>query len=171
MTSESLASVYLETATRSFRGLKTLAEKAIAQLGDDELHQAPDPESNSVAVLMNHISGNLLSRWTDFLSTDGEKPDRDRDGEFVDAGSSREQLLDRWAAGWKVLLDTLATLGEDDLLKTVTIRGEPHTVVLAIERQVVHYAYHAGQIVYLAKQIRSADWKNLSIPKQRPEDA
>jgi len=162
-----LAEVYLETATRNFRGLKTLAEKAIAQVHDDELHRAPAEESNSIAVMMKHVGGNLVSRWTDFLTTDGEKPDRARDAEFEEGRESREALFERWNAGWKTLLDTLASLREEDLLKTVTIRGEPHSVVLAINRQIVHYAYHVGQIVYLAKQIRGTEWQNLSMPKPR----
>jgi len=162
-----LAEVYLETATRNFRGLKTLAEKAIGQLQDGELHRAPAAESNSIAIMMNHVGGNLLSRWTDFLTTDGEKPNRARDAEFEEGREPREELFARWESGWKVLLDTLASLREEDLFKSVTIRGEPHSVVLAINRQVVHYAYHVGQIVYLAKQLRGREWENLSMPKAR----
>jgi Protein of unknown function (DUF1572) len=156
---------YLESANQEFRRYKGLAEKAIAQISDDELHWQLDPESNSIAVIMKHISGNQLSRWTDFLVADGEKLTRNRDAEFHDDIKTREQLLEVWDEGWKCLFAATATLTEDDLVKTVTIRGEEHSVVQAINRQIGHYANHVGQIVYIAKHLRSADWKTLSIPK------
>ena len=136
------AEEYLKQAAAEVTRYKTLAERAIAQVSDDDLHHAPDPESNSIAVIVQHIAGNLRSRWTDFLTSDGEKPDRNRDGEFVDRG-----------------------FGRQDLLRTVTIRGEPHSVIRAIERAVSHCSYHCGQIVFLAKAIRSTQWQTLSIAR------
>ena len=150
---------YLETAAAEFNRYKTLAEKAFAQLGDADFHWLPNKESNSAAVIIKHVSGNMVSRWTDFLTTDGEKPGRDRTAEFTDDIASRQELISRWDRGWKCLFDAIAHLSEDDLMKTVTIRGEPHSVVQAINRQMAHYAYHVGQIVYIAKQLRAKDWK------------
>lgn len=161
----SIGKSYLESIILEFTKQKGLADKAIAQLGDEELHYQPDPESNSVAVIMRHLAGNMLSRWTDFLTTDGEKPDRNRDSEFEDPSMRRSELLARWESGWKVFMDTLHSLKEDDLLATVRIRGEELTAMQAINRQVSHYGYHTGQIVYLAKHLRSSQWKTLSIPK------
>ena len=139
-----IATTYLEECTKSFHGLKSNAEKAMNQLSDAELHSAPDPESNSVVILVKHMAGNMISRFTNFLTTDGEKPDRNRDGEFIDDFKSREALMEFWDSGWTCLFDALSSLTEDDLLKTVTIRNEPHTVVRALQRQLVHYAYHTG---------------------------
>jgi len=161
----SASQLYLEESIKSFHGLKSNAEKAIIQLADSEMHFQPDPESNSVVIIMKHMAGNMISRFTGFLTTDGEKPDRNRDGEFVDDFNSRDALMDFWNKGWACVFDALSGLKEDDLLKTVYIRSEPHTVIRAIQRQLVHYAYHCGQIVFLAKQIRSAGFKTLSIPK------
>lgn len=159
------ATDYLRSSATEFRRMKDLADRALAQVGDQDLHRAPDPESNSLAILVQHIGGNLISRWTDFLTTDGEKPDRNRDGEFIDAGLDRAALLARWEKGWGCLLGTLDALRGDDLARSVTIRGEPHAVVRAIERSLSHTSYHVGQIVYLAKSIRSEGWQTLSIAR------
>ena len=161
----SIAKTYLEEYSKSLHGLKSNCEKAIAQLADAELHFAPDEASNSIVVIMKHVAGNMLSRFTDFLTTDGEKPERNRDGEFIDDLTSRVALMEYWNSGWTCLFNTLDSLTEEDLIKTVHIRKEPHTVIRALQRQLVHYAYHCGQIVYLAKQIKSNDFKTLSIPK------
>jgi hypothetical protein len=166
----SLGEHCLSDAVHSFRGLKKLGERAIAQLSDEELTRAPDEESNSVAVIVKHLAGNMRSRWTDFLTSDGEKPDRHRDTEFEpDAGLTRAQLLERWERGWGHLFAALEPLEGDDLLRTVMIRGEPHSVLQAINRQLTHYASHVGQIVYLAKHWRSKDWKSLSVPRGQSE--
>lgn len=157
---------YLENAAVELRKLKTLADRAIAQVPDEELSTALDPESNSLAVLMRHVGGNLRSRFRDFLTTDGEKPDRDRDSEFVaPPGTTREDLLATWETGWTTLLDSVDALLPADLEKTVVIRGEPHSLIQALERALVHLAYHVGQIVFLAKHLRGADWQNLSVPR------
>jgi Protein of unknown function (DUF1572) len=162
---------FLENARFETRRLKELAEKAIAQVDDSLLHHALDPESNSIAVLMQHLGGNLSSRWTRFLETDGEKPDRHRDGEFeTNQTLTRKDLMDVWERGWSRCLETLDSLTPDDLAKTVRIRGEEHTVPEAIQRQIVHSAYHAGQIVFLAKHLASARWTSLSIPRGRSRD-
>jgi len=166
----SIAADYLDQVRRSLRGHKRLAEGAIAQLHDDELFHQPDPESNSVAVMMKHIAGNMRSRFTDFLTSDGEKPDRHRDQEFeISAQTTRAQLIDMWESGWKVVSDAVTSLKEDDLERKVTIRGEALTVLQALHRAVAHYAYHVGQIVFLAKHIRGAEWKSLSIPRGESE--
>ena len=156
---------FLEESIKSFRGLKSNAEKAIEQVGDAEMHWAYNEESNSIAIIVKHVAGNMISRWTDFLTTDGEKPDRNRDGEFEDDFQSRQQIIDYWNKGWKVFLDTMNSLTEEDLLKTIYIRKEPHTVIRAIQRQLAHYAYHCGQIVYIAKQVKGKDFKTLSIAR------
>jgi hypothetical protein len=160
-----LAAHVLELSVRDFQGIKKLGDKAIAQLPDDGLHWAPEPESNSIAVIINHLSGNMISRWTDFLTTDGEKANRNRDTEFENDGAGREELLRRWESGWSVLLGTLESLKPADLTATVRIRGEAHTVIQAIHRQIAHYGYHVGQIVYIAKAYRSDAWETLSIAK------
>jgi hypothetical protein len=159
------ASVVLESVVATFRSTKALADRALEQLGDDDLHRAPTPESNSVAVIVQHVVGNLRSRFTDFLATDGEKPWRDRDSEFVERGLSRADLLARWEEGWAVLFATLASLSDADLPRTVTVRGEPHTVARALDRQLAHYGYHVGQIVYVARWLRGSAWKTLSVPR------
>ncbi|MBE3590342.1 MAG: DUF1572 family protein [Firmicutes bacterium] len=163
----SLGETLLQAVTSEFRRQKKLAEDAIAQLSPQEWTYAPGQESNSIAVLMKHVGGNLRSRWTDFLTTDGEKPDRDRDAEF-EAGErdTPETLRAVWEAGWSALFHTLESLKDEDLLRTVTIRGEPHSVPLALERSLAHTAYHVGQIVYLAKMLRDAEWRTLSIPRR-----
>src|SRR5712691_8862047 len=161
-----LAGSYLKDVAVEFRQLKTLADRAIAQLEDGDLFTTLDPESNSIAILMQHLAGNLRSRWTDFLTTDGEKPDRDRDAEFEPApGTTRADLLDDWELGWSRLLGTIDGLLPAALGKTITIRGEPHSVPQAIQRALIHAAYHVGQIVLLAKHARSTEWQNLSVPK------
>lgn len=160
------ASLYLEDVADQFRKLKELADRALAQVRAEDLYAVLDPESNSLAVLIQHMAGNLRSRWTDFLSSDGEKPDRDRDSEFVvREGTTREDLLSRWEEGWRCLFQTLTALREEDLSLTVLIRAEPHSVVKAINRQLTHCGYHVGQIVFLAKHFASRDWKTLSVAR------
>ena len=166
----SVASIYLEESIKSFHGLKSNAEKALAQLADNDLHYKPDPESNSIVIIMKHLAGNMLSRFTDFMTTDGEKPNRNRDGEFIDDFTSREQLMQFWNQGWTSLFNALNELKEDDLLKTVYVREEPHTVIRALQRQLSHYAYHCGQLVFLAKQIKSTDFKTLSIARGKSNE-
>jgi hypothetical protein len=161
-----VAADFLANAVREFRLLKGLADDAIAQLDDVGFFNRPDGESNTVAVMVKHMAGNMRSRWTDLLTSDGEKPDRDRDAEFdVRPGETREVLHLRWESGWRALFDALGALEPADLLRTVHIRNEPHSVLHAIHRQLVHYAYHVGQIVFLAKQQRGAAWRTLSIPR------
>jgi len=165
--SESFISNYKSDALTSFRNYKMLAERAVEQVSDEEFFAATDGEANSIAVLLKHIAGNLHSRWRDFLTTDGEKPDRDRDTEFIADGDNRESLLKFWESGWQVLFDNLEPLTDQDFARTITIRGEPHSVVEAVNRQLTHYSYHIGQIVLLAKHFRSSDWKTLSVPRNR----
>jgi hypothetical protein len=156
---------YLPIAVREFGKMKALAERAMAQLPKDGIFSVPGEGDNSVAVIMKHVSGNMRSRWRDFLSSDGEKPDRKRDAEFaISADDSREALFARWEEGWAILFAALAPLRQSDLGRTVAIRGEAMTVLEAINRQLTHYAYHVGQIVYLAKHLAGAQWKSLSIP-------
>lgn len=160
---------YLRTVRAAFASEKRLAEGALEQLRDDEFDWTPDPESNSVAVLIKHLHGNMRSRWRDFLTSDGEKPDRQRDQEFDAEQSERERLMARWEEGWQTLFDALDELKPDDLMKRVTIRGEEHSVIEATERQLWHYATHVGQILYIGKHLRGASWKSLSIPKRSSE--
>jgi hypothetical protein len=134
---------------------------------DEKIHTALDANTNSIAVIMKHVAGNLTSRWSDFLTTDGEKPDRNRDGEFELAQASREEIMTDWERGWAVLFAALAALGPGDLLRDVYIRGERHSVIQALDRQLTHHSYHVGQIVFLAKHLRSAPWQTLSLPKKR----
>jgi hypothetical protein len=165
---ESLAEHYLDDALRTFRYYKKLAEGAFAQISDEDFFRTLDEESNSIAVNMKHMAGNMLSRWNDFLTTDGEKPERNRDLEFVMLpGTTREEMIAYWERGWKSLFAAVEPLRPEDLLRTVTIRGQDHTVVQAINRQIAHYAYHVGQIVYLAKHFKSSEWKSLSVPKNK----
>ncbi len=149
----------------AFEGNKRLADRAVAQLPDDKLHLSLDENTNSIAVIMKHVAGNLISRWTDFLSSDGEKPWRNRDDEFVDAFADRAQLLQYWDQGWACLLESIAGLNDDDYEKTVSIRGEPHSVPLALERSLGHTCYHVGQIVMLARIHAGENWITLTIPK------
>jgi hypothetical protein len=166
-----LATHYLDEAHRQFRGHKRLAEGAMAQLQDHELFLALDPESNSIALIVKHMAGNMRSRFTEFLITDGEKPDRYRDQEFeLGPTTTRADLTKMWEEGWTRLFSTIEALKPEDVMRKVTIRGEPHTVLQAINRQIAHYAYHTGQIVFIAKHIRSSKWKSLSIPRGKSED-
>jgi Protein of unknown function (DUF1572) len=168
MSDESLAKHYLEDSIASFRQYKKLAEKALDQVSDDELFTTLDEDGNSIAVLMKHIAGNMLSRWTDFLTSDGEKPNRNRDMEFViEPHTSRADMVAYWEKGWQCLFTALEPLRTEDLDRTVAIRGQEHTIVQAINRQLTHYAYHIGQIVFMAKHFRSTEWKSLSIPKNK----
>jgi hypothetical protein len=153
------------SAASAFRSDKGRADKAIVQLPDDKLHVALDPNTNSIAVIMKHVAGNLLSRWTDFLTTDGEKPWRNRDDEFVDTFTSRAELLAYWESGWQRLFDALAALTPADLDRTVTIRGEPHSVPLAVHRSLAHCGYHVGQIVLIARVLAGDDWTTITIPR------
>lgn len=162
---------YLSDAAALFRTMKRRADGAMAQIDDAQFVHRLDAESNSVALIVKHLAGNMRSRWTGFLTTDGEKPDRDRDGEFETAsGDSRAALIDRWEAGWAVLLGTLASLRSEDLARTVRIRGEPLGVVDAIERQKEHYAFHVGQIVFLAKHLAGPAWKPMSVARGRSKE-
>ena len=166
--SNDVAKALIEGALAAFRSNKGWADKAVAQLPDDKLHVALDPNTNSIAVIMKHLAGNLRSRWTDFLTTDGEKPDRNRDSEFEDAPKSREELMAMWGAGWKYVFDALESLVESDIGREVMIRNEPHSVMQAINRQVAHYSMHIGQIVFAAKHMTAAKtgkWQSLSVPR------
>jgi uncharacterized damage-inducible protein DinB len=157
----------LDTAITVFRSHKAWADKAIAQLDDERLHAALDANTNAVAVIMKHVAGNLRSRWTDFLTTDGEKPWRDRDDEFVDTFTARADLLSDWESGWQRLFDTLAALTPADLARTVTIRGEPHSIPLALQRSLAHCAYHTGQILLIARILAGDNWTTITIPRGR----
>lgn len=156
---------YLEDSLTLFRYYKDLADRAMAQIADEQLFAVLDPEMNSIAVIAKHMAGNMLSRWSDFLTSDGEKPTRDRDAEFRDPPQTREALMDYWNSGWKCVFDALAPLSDADLSRTVVIRTEAHSVMQAINRQIAHYAYHCGQIVFLAKHFRSEQWSCLTIPR------
>jgi hypothetical protein len=166
-----LATHYLDEARRQFRGNKRLAEAAIAQLKDEDIFATLDPESNSVAILVKHLAGNMRSRFTDFLTSDGEKPTRFRDQEFeLNTATTRADVMRWWDEGWMQVFTTLDALKPEDLMRTVTIRGEPHTALQAINRQIAHYSGHIGQIIFLAKHLRSSEWKMLSIPRGKSEE-
>lgn len=166
--SNQLGQHYLEDALQTFRDYKQVAERAFAQTGDEDFFRSIDSESNSIAVIVKHIAGNMLSRWTDFLTSDGEKPNRHRDMEFVMLPeTTRAEMLAFWEKGWQAVFAAIEPLTPDDLMRTVTIRGQDHTVVQAINRQISHYANHIGQIVYLAKHFKSKDWQTLSVPRNR----
>lgn len=157
---------YVELLLREFQRLKSLADGAISQCSDEQFFAMPAPDDNSIAVLAKHVAGNLVSRWTDLLTSDGEKPDRNRDAEFeILPGDSRERLLASWEQGWSILFASLSSLTEADLSRVITIRGESLTVLQAVNRQLAHYSYHVGQIVYIAKHFCGASWKTLSIPR------
>lgn len=160
-----VATDFLSSAIRRFQEYKTLGEKSMAQLSDAELHWQPNAETNSIAIIIQHLHGNMLSRWTNFLTEDGEKPWRSRDAEFEAASWSKGELMERWNEGWKVLIDALESLWEEDLLRTVTIRSKPLSVIDAINRQLAHYSYHIGQIVLIAKWLKGAEWETLSIAR------
>ena len=160
-----IAAEFLSAIINAFEANKRLVDRAVEQVPDDKLHTALDANTNSVAVIMKHVAGNLLSRWTDFLTTDGEKPWRNRDDEFVDSFSGRAELLAYWERGWSCLLGTLKSLEPEDLGKTVSIRGEPHSVPLALERSLGHTCYHIGQIVQVARIHAGDKWNTLTIPR------
>ncbi len=162
---------YLEQVFRGLRGHKRLADGAIVQLSDEQFFALPDPESNSVAILVKHMAGNMRSRFTDFLTSDGEKPDRRRDQEFImTPETTREELLRYWEQNWQLVFDTAKSLQESDLERTTTIRGEPHSVLQALQRALAHYAYHTGQIVFLARHWKGAEWKSLSVPRGQSDE-
>lgn len=162
---------YLEEARRQLRGHKHMGEGAMSQLRDEDFFGTLDPESNSIAILVKHLAGNMRSRFTDFLISDGEKPDRFRDREFeISLASTRAEVMSWWEEGWSCVFNAIDPLKPEDVMRVVTIRGEPHTVLQAINRQIAHYAQHTGQIVFLAKHLRSKEWKTLSIPRGKSEE-
>jgi len=161
---------YLESVTKQFLYYKKLADQSIQQIESQQLFVQPNENSNSIAVIIKHMAGNMISRWTDFLTTDGEKPWRKRDDEFENNITDKEQLLKLWEQGWKVFLDTLASLKAEDLQRIIYIRNEGRTVMEAINRQLAHYPYHVGQIVYAAKLLKQTEWNSLSIPKNKSND-
>jgi hypothetical protein len=165
-----MTSPILDVVRDELQKIKRLADKAIAQLDDDQIWVKLDPESNSVAILMRHMAGNMRSRWTDFLTSDGEKPDRHRDQEFEDVAISRSELLAEWEDGWRRVAEALDPLTDADLQRIVVIRSEPHTIYQAISRQVAHYAGHAYQILMLARHLKGAAWQTLSIPRGQSEE-
>jgi hypothetical protein len=168
---ESVPRHFLEDTLLQLRKYKGLAEGALAQVADGDLFRSVDPESNSIAIVMKHVSGNMRSRWTDFLTSDGEKPDRQRDSEFeTESGDTRASISAGWENGWRLLFSALESLSPSDLERTVAIRGEPHTVLQAIQRQLTHYSYHVGQIVFLARHFAGPRWRSLSIPKGKSKD-
>lgn len=167
--SDEIGALYLRETAERLRALKKLGERAIAQVYDSGLTWQLDPEANSIAILVKHMAGNMRSRWTGFLTSDGEKPERNRDGEFeLEPGVTREQVLDWWDDGWARLFETLAGLRPVDLTRTVMIRGAPHSALEAINIQLAHYAYHVGQIVQIARHLAGSAWKSLSVPKRKP---
>jgi hypothetical protein len=158
---------YLEDSLAVFRYYKRLAERAMEQVADDQLFATLDQEANSIAIVVKHMAGNMRSRWTDFLTTDGEKPDRDRDAEFADPPTTHKALLEAWEDGWARLFSALEPLTDADLGRTVTIRGEAHSVMQTINRQLAHYPHHVGQIVLLAKHFACERWQSLSVPRNK----
>lgn len=166
----SIETIFLESVIKRFKEYKTLGEKTFDQLNDEEMHFQPNDASNNIAVIIQHLHGNMLSRWTNFLTEDGEKEWRKRDDEFEPHQFSKQQLIDKWNEGWKVFLDTLESLTPNDLSKTITIRSQPLNVVDAINRQMAHYSYHVGQIVYIGRWIKQNEWKSLSIPKNKSHE-
>ena len=167
---ENLARHYLENVIAEFRSLKKLGDRAMEQLDDEQFFVTLDAESNSVAIIVKHLAGNMRSRWVDFLTSDGEKPDRRRDQEFIiDANTKRAEVVEWWERGWRHVFDAIEPLRPEDVMRTVTIRQEPHTVLQAINRQLGHYATHVGQIIFLAKHMKSTDWKTLSVPRGQSE--
>jgi len=156
---------YLEDTISLFHYYKKLAERAMAQVTDDQLLVGLDPEMNSIAIIVKHLTGNMRSRWAGFPDADGEKPDRDRDSEFTNPPATREEMMKSWEQAWELMFGALAPLSDGDLVRTTTIRGEPHSVMQAITRQLAHYAYHCGQIALLAKHFQGDQWKSLTIPR------
>src|SRR5579872_906289 len=167
---QTLGAVYLDSAIKRFLTYKTLGDMTFSQLEEKDFYFSPSEESNSIAVIIQHLHGNMMSRWTNFLTEDGEKPGRNRDEEFSPPSASKAELLDLWEKGWRSLIETLRSLREEDLLKTITIRHEPHMVIDAINRQLAHYPHHVGQIVFLGKMIRDHQWRTLSISKGASQD-
>lgn len=168
---ESTGKNYLHSCLKEFKYLKALGDKSFSQIKDEDFFRSPDTESNSIAVIIRHLSGNMISRWTDFLTSDGEKPDRNRDEEFERLFyTDKDDIISRWENGWNCLFDALDSINETDLRKEVFIRNQKHTVIEAINRQIAHYSYHVGQIVYLAKHFVSANWKSLSIERGKSDD-
>jgi hypothetical protein len=165
-----MATSYVSSVIKQFEYYKMVAEKAVAQVPDEALFWQYNPESNSIAVIVSHLAGNMLSRFTDFLTTDGEKPWRDRDTEFENRFSTRQEVMEYWDKGWNCLLTTLHSLKEEDLEELIYIRNEGHTVVEALNRQLAHYPYHIGQIVYIAKMVANEKWQSLSIPRYQSSD-
>jgi len=162
---------YLQEARRQLRGHKRMGEGAMGQLRDEDFFVTLDPEANSIAILVKHLAGNMRSRFTDFLTSDGEKPDRFRDREFeINAATTRAEVMTWWEEGWNCVFSAIDPLKAEDVMRIVTIRGEPHTVLQAINRQIAHYAQHIGQMVFLAKHFRSAEWKTLTIPRGKSEE-
>jgi len=162
--------LFLDSVKKRFKEYKGLGEKTFDQLNDDEMNFQPNEESNSIAIIIQHLNGNMTSRWSHFLSEDGEKEWRNRDDEFETHQFTKKQLMEKWNEGWKVCLESLESLTENDLSKIITIRSQPLNVVDAINRQLAHYGYHVGQIVYLGRWIRQADWKSLTIPKNKSNE-
>jgi hypothetical protein len=167
---DSAVDAYLPDALREFRKYRKMADAAVAQVPEAKRFARLDPETNSLAVLMKHMAGNMRSRWTDFLTSDGEKPDRNRDGEFEEETDTPASIRERWEKGWACLFGAIEPLTDADLSRTITIRGEPHTVLQALQRQLTHYAYHVGQIVFLAKHLAGPEWKSLSIPRGKSKE-
>jgi hypothetical protein len=165
MDSSAVALGWLEATHQSFEYHKSLADRALAQTSDEALHRTLDAETNSIAAIVQHLSGNLASRWTNFLTSDGEKPWRDRDQEFIDDHKSRAELLAAWEEGWRLLFVALAALVPDDLTRTVAIRGESHSIPLAIQRSLAHTSYHVGQLVMLARHWAGEHWTTLTVPR------
>jgi len=162
--------IYLDSAITRLSYYKMLGDKTMEQLTGEQLHWQPDGEPNSIYLIIKHLSGNMLSRWTDFLTSDGEKPWRDRDTEFEEAEASKENILELWEKGWTCMINALSALQPADLEKTIYIRNEPHFVIDAINRQLSHVPYHVGQIVYIGKMIKKDNWQSLSIPKGHSQD-
>jgi hypothetical protein len=162
-----LSTSYLEDSLSLFHYYKKLGEGAIEQVSDEQPFETLDEEMNSIAIIVKHMAGNMRSRWTDFLISDGEKQNRNRDNEFVAPPSTREELLRLWDNSWNLVFKALGPLSDADLERTVTIRGEAHSVMQAINRQIAHYAYHCGQIVFLAKHFKGSEWKSLSVPRNK----
>ncbi len=165
-----MAIKYLDSAKRQFLMYKKLGEGAMQQVADEQLFWQPNEDSNSIATIVKHLRGNMLSRWTDFLTTDGEKPWRERDSEFENDWNSRAILMEKWEEGWKCLFNALDSITDDDLEKIIYIRNEGHTALEAINRQLAHYPYHVGQIIYIGKLLASDNWKSLSIPRNKSQD-
>jgi uncharacterized damage-inducible protein DinB len=166
----SIEEAFLESSIRKFKAQKLQGEKTFAQLEDKDFFFKASEESNSIAVIVHHIAGNMLSRWTNFLTEDGEKPWRERDKEFEDVFETREQVMDAWNKGWQCVLNTMENLTVEDVTKTILIRREPMTVVDAVIRQIDHYGHHTGQIVFIGKMIKDSNWQTLSIPKGRSSE-